>query len=284
MKILVTGFNGQLGFDVVKELNVRHIDCRGADMADFDITDKAQTMQYIKNYLPDAVIHCAAYTAVDRAEDDEETCRRVNVDGSENIAIACEKIGAKMLYVSTDYVYGGRGNEPFEVSDKTDPKNVYGITKLAGEEAVRKHLNKYFIVRTSWVFGVNGNNFVKTMLRLGAEKDEISVVDDQIGSPTYTPDLARLICDLIVTKKYGIYHGTNENYCSWAEFAETIMEKANLKAKIIPISSDEYKAKAERPLNSRLSKKCLDTAGISRLPTWQNALDRYLAQLDKNNG
>jgi dTDP-4-dehydrorhamnose reductase len=201
MKILVTGFNGQLGFDVVKELNVRHIDCRGADMADFDITDKAQTMQYIKNYLPDAVIHCAAYTAVDRAEDDEETCRRVNVDGSENIAIACEKIGAKMLYVSTDYVYGGRGNEPFEVSDKTDPKNVYGITKLAGEEAVRKHLNKYFIVRTSWVFGVNGNNFVKTMLRLGAEKDEISVVDDQIGSPTYTPDLARLICDLIVTKR-----------------------------------------------------------------------------------
>lgn len=279
MKILVTGVNGQLGYDVVKVLNARKIECKGVDMVDFDITDAAAAEKYITEYSPDAVIHCAAYTAVDRAEDDAETCYKVNVLGSENLAKACKKTGAKMLYVSTDYVYGGSGTEPFEPTDATDPKSVYGRTKLGGEEAVRKYVDKFFIIRTSWVFGINGNNFVKTMLRLGAEREMLTVVDDQIGSPTYTPDLARLICDLIVTDKYGIYHGTNENYCSWAEFASAIMNKGKRKCVIKPIPSSEYPAKAQRPLNSRLSKKCLDDVGIERLPTWQNALDRFFEEM-----
>ena len=281
MKVLVTGFNGQLGYDVVKELNKRNIECQGVDLQDFDITDKEQTLEYIKGYAPDAVVHCAAYTAVDKAEDDEETCRKVNVDGSENLAVACKEIDAKMLYVSTDYVYGGNGEIPFETTDATDPKSVYGRTKLEGENAVKKHLEKYYIVRTSWVFGINGNNFVRTMLRLGAERDVLSVVDDQVGSPTYTPDLSRLICDLIETTNYGTYHGTNENYCSWAEFAQMIMKLGNRKAQIKPIPSSEYPAKAQRPLNSRLSKVCLDRVGVKRLPTWQNALERYFEELEK---
>ncbi len=283
MKVLVTGFNGQLGFDVVKELDSRNIECKGVDLADFDITDKYQTLAYLRDYAPDVVVHCAAYTAVDKAEDDEETCRKVNVDGSENLAIGCKGLGAKMLYVSTDYVYGGLGETAFETTDKTDPKSVYGRTKLEGENAVIRNVDKYFIVRTSWVFGINGNNFVKTMLRLGAERDVLTVVDDQIGSPTYTPDLARLICDLIMTDEYGIYHGTNENYCSWAEFASAIMKLGERKAEIKPIPSSEYPAKAQRPLNSRLSKTCLDRIGIKRLPTWQNALERYFEELKISN-
>ncbi|MCQ2484443.1 MAG: dTDP-4-dehydrorhamnose reductase [Clostridia bacterium] len=279
MKVLVTGVNGQLGFDVIKVLNSRQIECLGVDMQDFDITDKSATVEYIENYNPDVVVHCAAYTAVDRAEDDSENCYKVNVTGTENIASACRDIDAKMLYVSTDYVYGGKGTDPFEPTDATDPKSVYGSTKLGGENAVRNLLDKYFIVRTSWVFGINGNNFVKTMLRLGAEREMLTVVDDQIGSPTYTPDLARLIYDLIVTEKYGIYHGTNENYCSWAEFAAEIMKLGNRNCVIKPIPSSEYPAKAERPLNSRLSKKCLDDAGIDRLPTWQDALKRYFEEM-----
>lgn len=279
MKVLVTGFNGQLGYDVVKELRSRQIECIGTDVQDFDITDREAVLKYIKEYSPDAIVHCAAYTAVDRAEDDEEACRRVNVDGSENLALAAKALQAKMLYVSTDYVYGGEGEMPFEVTDPTAPKSVYGRTKLEGENAVRKHTDKHFIVRTSWVFGINGNNFVRTMLRLGAERDELNVVADQIGSPTYTPDLARLICDLIETEKYGTYHGTNENFCSWAEFATAIMELGGRSTKINPIPSSEYPAKAQRPLNSRLSKACLDRAGIKRLPTWQDALGRYMEEL-----
>ncbi len=279
MKILVTGYNGQLGYDVVKELNSRSVECRGVDMEDFDITDRDETVGYICDYAPDAVIHCAAYTAVDRAEDDEENCRKVNADGTENIAVACEKLRAKMLYVSTDYVYGGDGEAPFETDSPTNPKNVYGVTKLEGEKAVMKYIDKFFIVRTSWVFGINGSNFVKTMLRLGDEKESLNVVCDQVGSPTYTPDLARLICDLIVTEKYGIYHGTNENFCSWAEFAAEIMKLGGKKTVINPVPSSEYPTKAERPHNSRLSKKCLDEAGIKRLPTWQDALKRFLKEM-----
>ncbi|MGN0549626.1 MAG: dTDP-4-dehydrorhamnose reductase [Acutalibacteraceae bacterium] len=279
MKILVTGYNGQLGYDVVKELNSRSVECKGVDREDFDITDRDETVGFICDYAPDAVIHCAAYTAVDRAEDDEENCRKVNADGTENIAVACEKLKAKMLYVSTDYVYGGDGEAPFETDSPTNPKNVYGVTKLEGEKAVMKYIDKFFIVRTSWVFGINGNNFVKTMLRLGDEKESLNVVCDQIGSPTYTPDLARLICDLIVTDKYGIYHGTNENYCSWAEFAAEIMKLGGKKTVINPVPSSEYPAKAERPHNSRLSKKCLDEAGIKRLPSWQDALKRFLKEM-----
>ena len=279
MKILVTGYNGQLGYDVVKELNSRSVECRGVDREDFDITDRDETVGYICDYAPDAVIHCAAYTAVDRAEDDEENCRKVNADGTENISVACEKLRAKMLYVSTDYVYGGDGEAPFETDSPTNPKNVYGVTKLEGEKAVMKYIDKFFIVRTSWVFGINGNNFVKTMLRLGDEKENLNVVCDQVGSPTYTPDLARLICDLIVTEKYGIYHGTNENFCSWAEFAAEIMKLGGKKTVINPVPSSEYPTKAERPHNSRLSKKCLDEAGIKRLPTWQDALKRFLKEM-----
>ena len=279
MKILVTGYNGQLGYDVVKELNSRSVECRGVDREDFDITDRDETVGYICDYAPDAVIHCAAYTAVDRAEDDEENCRKVNADGTENISVACEKLRAKMLYVSTDYVYGGDGEAPFETDSPTNPKNVYGVTKLEGEKAVMKYIDKFFIVRTSWVFGINGSNFVKTMLRLGDEKESLNVVCDQVGSPTYTPDLARLICDLIVTEKYGIYHGTNENFCSWAEFAEEIMKLGGKKTVINPVPSSEYPTKAERPHNSRLSKKCLDEAGIKRLPTWQDALKRFLKEM-----
>lgn len=279
MKILVTGYNGQLGYDVVKELNSRSVECRGVDREDFDITDRDETVGYICDYAPDAVIHCAAYTAVDRAEDDEENCRKVNADGTENIAVACEKLRAKMLYVSTDYVYGGDGEAPFETDSPTNPKNVYGVTKLEGEKAVMKYIDKFFIVRTSWVFGINGNNFVKTMLRLGNEKENLNVVCDQVGSPTYTPDLARLICDLIVTEKYGIYHVTNENFCSWAEFAAEIMNLGGKKTVINPVPSSEYPTKAERPHNSRLSKKCLDEAGIKRLPTWQDALKRFLKEM-----
>lgn len=279
MKVLVTGFNGQLGYDVVRELESRQIECIGTDLQDFDITDREATIKFTKEYSPDAIVHCAAYTAVDRAEDDEETCRKVNTQGSENLALAASQLGAKILYVSTDYVYGGEGEEPFEVTDPTAPKSVYGRTKLEGEDAVKRHTDKYFIVRTSWVFGINGNNFVKTMLRLGAERDELNVVCDQIGSPTYTPDLARLICDLIMTEKYGTYHGTNENFCSWAEFAAMIMTLGGRKTKINPILSSQYPAKAARPLNSRLSKACLDRAGIDRLPTWQNALGRYMEEI-----
>ena len=279
MKILVTGYNGQLGYDVVKELNSRSVECRGVDREDFDITDRDETVGYICDYAPDAVIHCAAYTAVDRAEDDEENCRKVSADGTENSAVACEKLRAKMLYVSTDYVYGGDGEAPFETDSPTNPKNVYGVTKLEGEKAVMKYIDKFFIVRTSWVFGINGNNFVKTMLRLGDEKESLNVVCDQVGSPTYTPDLARLICDLIVTEKYGIYHGTNENFCSWAEFAAEIMNLGGKKTVINPVPSSEYPTKAERPHNSRLSKKCLDEAGIKRLPTWQDALKRFLKEM-----
>ncbi len=284
MKILVTGYNGQLGYDVIKELRSRGIDCLGADKDDFDITNEKETLKAITEYSPSAVIHCAAYTAVDRAEDDEETCRRVNVDGSKNIALACASLGCKMVYISTDYVYGGKGEAPFEPSSPTAPCNVYGKTKLEGEKQVQKYCKKSFIVRTSWVFGINGGNFVKTMLRLSESHDTLTVVSDQIGSPTYTPDLARLICDMVVTEKYGIYHGTNEGCCSWAEFAAEIMKSAGKDTKIIPIFTKDYKCAAERPLNSRLSKKCLDDAGFERLPTWQNALERYMKELDLNNG
>lgn len=277
MKILVTGFNGQLGYDVVRKISSDD-ECVGVDIQDFDITDKAQTMEYIKNYHPDAVVHCAAYTAVDKAEDDAENCYKVNVIGTKNIAEACKETDAKMLYVSTDYVYGGKGNEPIEPTAQTDPQNVYGKTKLEGEEAVRNILEKYFIVRTSWVFGINGNNFVKTMLRLAESRDVLNVVDDQVGSPTYTPDLAELIVKMIATSAYGTYNATNEGFCSWAEFASEIMKQGNKATKINPIPSSEYPTRATRPLNSRLSKECIADFGC--LPTWQDALKRYFLEME----
>lgn len=279
MKVLVTGANGQLGYDVIKRLNELHDEPIGADRDEFDITDKKSTEDFILATKPDAVVHCAAYTAVDKAEDDEENCQKVNVDGTENIALACQKCGAKLVYISSDYVFGGSGTQPLETGSPTAPQNVYGKTKLGGEEQAKK-CEKHFIIRTSWVFGINGGNFVKTMLRLADTHDSLTVVDDQTGSPTYTPDLAKLICDMIKTEKYGTYHASNEGYCTWAQFAAEIMRQGKKSTKIIPCTTAEYPAKALRPENSRLSKRCLDDAGFARLPEWQDALTRFLKELD----
>lgn len=277
--ILVTGVNGQLGYDVVKELNKRNIECLGIDKDELDITDSKAVNEYIIKLRPEGVVHCAAYTAVDRAEDEGEICKKVNVDGTENIAKACKEIDAKMIYISTDYVFDGKGDEPFDVNGHIEPHSVYGKTKYEGELKVQEILEKYFIVRISWVFGINGNNFIKTMLRLGKEKESLNVVCDQIGSPTYTADLAPLLCEMVVSEKYGVYHATNEGFCSWAEFAQEIMDVAGLKAKINPIPTSEYPAKAERPFNSRMSKKSLVDNGFKVLPTWKEALDKYLNEL-----
>lgn len=281
MKVLVTGVGGQLGFDVMKVLKARNIECIGADIKEFDITDFDATKAFITKEMPDAVIHCSAYTNVNKAEEDIEVCEKVNVDGPSNIAKVCKEINAKMVYISTDYVFPGTGEAFYEVDDPTGPSSMYGKTKLDGELAVKAELEKYFIVRISWVFGVNGNNFIKTMLKLSETHDELQVVNDQIGSPTYTADLAPLLCDMIETEKYGTYHATNEGICSWADFAKAIFEKAGCKTKVNAIPTSEYKAAgAPRPLNSRMSKEKLVQNGFSKLPTWEDALDRYLKELN----
>lgn len=282
MQVLVTGAAGQLGYDVIKVLKQHNIECRGADIAEFDITDFSVTNKFITDYHPDAVIHCSAYTAVDKAEGNQEVCRAVNVQGTENIAKVCKNIDAKIIYISTDYVFPGTGEKYYEVDDQTGPLSVYGQTKLDGEKAVRSTVDKHFIVRISWVFGTNGNNFVKTMLRLGKERKEINVVSDQIGSPTYTADLAPLLCDMVATEKYGTYHATNEGVCSWAEFAEEIFKQVGSSTKVNFISTAEYPTKAARPYNSRLSKTSLDKVGFRRLPSWQGAVARYLKEIETN--
>jgi len=279
MKVMVTGVNGQLGYDVVKRLNELHIEAKGVDMADFDLTDADAVLAAVESYRPDAIIHCAAYTAVDRAETEPEKCAAVNGMGTLNIVRAALKVDAKLAYVSTDYVFSGEGTLPFEVNAPYGAKNVYGLTKAQGEEAVRSLMTRYFIVRTAWVFGLNGNNFVKTMLRLGAERQEVGVVSDQFGSPTYTPDLARLLCDMIQTSRFGVYHATNEGFCSWAEFAAEIMRQSGRKCSVRAIATSEYPTPAKRPANSRLSKASLDAVGFARLPAWENALARYLDEL-----
>ena len=279
MKVLVTGVTGQLGHDVALELSRRGVAYKGVGSKDMDLTDEASVQRVVSSYRPEAIIHCAAYTAVDKAEEEHELCRKVNVDGTLALAQAAEEIGAKMVYISTDYVFDGRGNLPFAVDDEKVPCNMYGVSKLFGEQAVFMVMKKYFIVRISWVFGKNGNNFVKTMLRLGKDREEISVVSDQWGSPTYTKDLAPLLCDMIETEKYGIYHATNEGVTNWAAFAMEIFKDAGLSCKVRPINSEDYPTKATRPKNSRLSKKSLDEAGFSRLPTWQDALVRYLKEI-----
>ena len=281
MKILVTGVNGQLGHDVVKELELNGIEAIGCDIENFDLTNKEETQDFIFANKPDGVIHCAAYTAVDKAEDEEALCRKINADGSHFIAEACEKIGAKMIYVSTDYVFGGDGEEPYEPEDEKNPQNIYGKTKLEGEKNALENCLRTFVVRTSWVYGINGNNFVKTMRRLAETRDELNVVADQIGSPTYTRDLAVLLVSMIKTEKYGVYHATNEGFMSWAEFAQSIMEKSGLSTKINPIPTSEYPVKAKRPLNSRLSKKCLSDNGFALLSSQDDALTRYIEELNK---
>lgn len=278
MKVLVTGATGQLGWDVVKELKKRGIECRGTGSKDLDITDRHAVMQYIGTYRPDAVIHCAAYTAVDRAEDEPEICRKVNADGTSYIAEACKMVDAKMIYISTDYVFGDDGDKPHEVDDPPHPLNVYGQTKWEGEEVVRRILEKYFIVRISWVFGEHGNNFVKTMLRLGKTRKEISVVADQFGAPTYTADLALLLCDMILTEKYGTYHACNSGCCSWAEFAEEVFKTVGMDVRVIPIRTEDYPVKARRPKNSRMSTHLLAQNDFGEIENWKDAVETYFRQ------
>lgn len=279
MKVLVTGFAGQLGHDVANELASRGISCVAADKDEFDLTNAESVRGFVGACRPDVIVHCAAYTAVDKAEEDCAACYSVNVSGTQNLCRAASELQAKFVYISTDYVFDGEKSEPYEVEDTTGPQTVYGTTKLEGENRVRHICPKHFIIRTAWVFGKNGNNFVKTMLRLGQERETLNVVCDQTGSPTYTKDLARLICDMIQTDKYGTYHATNEGFCSWADFAFEIMRKAGLTARVVPISSAEYPAKAKRPMNSRLSKQKLTDCGFTPLPDWQDALARYLEEI-----
>ncbi len=276
MKVLVTGVKGQLGFDVVKELEKRNMEAVGVDIEEMDITDGESVNSVIRDAAPDAVIHCAAYTAVDAAEDNEELCRKVNAEGTQNIANVCKALDIKMIYISTDYVFDGQGERPWEPEDERGPLSVYGQTKYEGELAVQNTLDKYFIVRIAWVFGVNGKNFVKTMLRLSETHKKITVVNDQYGSPTYTYDLARLLVDMILTEKYGVYHATNEGICTWYEFACEIFKQAGVEMEVTPVTSAEYPAKAKRPENSRMSKEKLSDNGFERLPSWQDALKRYL--------
>ncbi len=279
MNVLVTGYAGQLGRDVVLRLEQLGIPCRGVDMQDFNLTDGEAVRQHVTNYAPDVIVHCAAYTNVDKAETEPEICAAVNGMGTVNMVRAANAVGASLVYISTDYVFPGTGDQPFEVDDPYGPQNVYGLSKLQGEDAVRSLMTRYFILRTSWVFGKNGRNFVRTMRRLGAEKPELRVVCDQIGSPTYTVDLARVICDMIRTEKYGIYHVRNEGFLSWADFAKMIMEKSGLHCRIIPVTSEEYASSTKRPLNSRLSGRKLTEAGFAPMPTVEDALDRYLLEL-----
>lgn len=279
MKVLVTGTKGQLGYDVVNELEKRGHTAVAVDIEEMDITDAVSGERVIAEAEVEAVIHCAAYTAVDAAEDNVEICRRVNAEGTENIAKVCKKLDLKMIYISTDYVFDGEGERPWEPDDERHPLNVYGQTKYEGELAVEKYLEKYFIVRIAWVFGVNGKNFIKTMLKLSETHEELNVVDDQVGSPTYTYDLAVLLVDMVESDKYGRYHATNEGLCTWYEFAKEIFRQAGVEVKVNPVTSDMFPAKAKRPKNSRMSKEKLDANGFHRLPTWQDALERYLSEI-----
>ena len=285
IKILVTGVKGQLGYDCVKELNKRgYTNVKGIDIEDLDITDKDAVMSYITSYNPDVVMHNAAWTAVDRAEQMPDKVYEVNALGPKYIVEACKEVNAKMVYISTDYVFEGIGKNAYEVNDPKKGLSIYGSTKSQGEDFVTSIIDNYFIVRISWVFGINGNNFVKTMLRLAnMGKTELNVVCDQIGSVTYTADLAKLLCDMIETEKYGIYHATNEGYISWAEFAEEIFKQANKQVKVNYVTTEEYlkvvPQQAKRPLNSRMSKRSLTDNGFNLLPDWKDALSRYLKEL-----
>ncbi len=284
MKILVTGVTGQLGYDVVNELTKRGHTAVGVGRAEMDITDAKTVDRVISQTQPDAVIHCAAWTAVDAAEDEENIpkVRAVNADGTRNMAEVCKKLGCKMMYISTDYVFDGQGTEPWQADCKDyNPLSVYAKTKLEGELAVAELLEKYFIVRIAWVFGLNGNNFIKTMLSVGKKYDTVRVVNDQIGTPTYTYDLARLLVDMIQTEKYGYYHATNEGgYISWYDFTVEIYRQAGYATKVVPVTTAEYGlSKARRPFNSRLDKSKLVQNGFTPLPDWRDALKRYLKLL-----
>lgn len=280
MKVLVTGVKGQLGYDVVKELKKRGYTAVGVDVEEMDITDEVAVDRVITHAMVDAVVHCAAYTAVDAAEDNVGVCNKINIEGTKNIAKTCKKLDIKMIYISTDYVFDGQGTRPWEPDDKvTEPLNAYGMSKYLGEQEVQKYLEKYYIVRIAWVFGINGKNFVKTMLRVGGENGKVSVVNDQFGSPTYTEDLSILLVDMLETNAYGIYHATNEGYCSWYDFACEIFKQADMDVAVTPVSSNEFPAKAKRPSNSRMNKDKLVNNGFKKLPTWQDATARYVKLL-----
>ena len=280
MKVLVTGVKGQLGYDVVNELKKRGHEAVGVDIEEMDITVEESVNRVIREAAPDAVIHCAAYTAVDAAEDNVDLCRAVNARGTGNIARVCKALDIRMMYISTDYVFNGQGTRPWEPDDQREPLNIYGQTKYEGELEIEENLKKYFIVRIAWVFGVNGKNFIKTMLNLGKTRDKLSVVADQVGSPTYTFDLARLLVDMIETEKYGRYHATNEGLCSWYEFACEIFKQAGMNVTVEPVTSDQFPVKAKRPMNSRISKDKLTENGFEPLPSWQDALRRYLTEIE----
>ena len=294
MKLLVTGVNGQLGHDVVNELKRRGHNAIGVDIEEMDITDDSCVWKVIHETSPEGVIHCAAWTAVDAAEDVEnrEKVMAINAGGTRSIALACKNLDIPMMYLSTDYVFDGQGDTPWEPDQKNyAPLNVYGESKLAGEQAVAELLSRFFIVRIAWVFGVNGNNFIKTMLKVGASHDTLTVVNDQIGTPTYTYDLARLLVDMMETKEYGYYHATNEGgYISWYEFACEIFRQAvalghpcydSEHLTVKPVTTEKYGiSKAVRPFNSRLDKSKLKAHGFTPLPSWQDALQRYLQKID----
>lgn len=286
MKVLVTGVKGQLGYDVVNELEKRGHKAVGVDIDEMDITDEKKVSEVMQSVNPDAVIHCAAWTAVDKAELFPDKVYAVNALGTKYIAEECKRLGSKMAFISTDYVFEGTGEKPYETGDERKGLSVYGKTKIQAEDFVTAILDKYYIVRITWAFGKNGNNFVKTMLKLADRgKTEFNVVNDQIGSPTYTPDLARLLVDMVETDKYGVYHATNEGYCSCYEFACEIFKQAGKSVKVNPVTTEEYlklvPQQAKRPLNSRLDKSLLDVVGFKRLPTWQDALTRYLKEINR---
>lgn len=281
MKILVTGYQGKLGYDVVKEGLKQGLDMIGIGRDDLDLTINEDVNLYINKLKPDAIIHCAAYTAVDKSEEAKESCWKVNVEGTKYLATAAKNIKAKFIYISTDYVYDGEGQEPFVETDAPNPRGYYGFTKYEGEKKVRELLEEYFIVRTSWVFGINGNNFIKTMLKLSETRDELNVVGDQIGSPTYTYDLAILLIDMIQGEKYGTYHASNEGFCSWADFAEEAFRLAGKKVKVNAIMTEEYPTPAVRPKNSRMSKQKLIDNGFKQLPLWEDAVKRYVEELQQ---
>ena len=280
MNILVTGANGQLGneMQVLARENLQHT-YFFTDVQELDICDEQAVYAYVSEHKIDIIVNCAAYTAVDKAEDNVELCDKLNNIAPGYLARAAQANGAAMIQVSTDYVFDGEGTRPWEPEDERHPLNVYGQTKYEGELAVQKTLEKYFIVRISWVFGVNGKNFIKTMLNLGKTHDHLTVVNDQFGSPTYTYDLARLLVDMILTDKYGIYHATNEGICNWYEFACEIFRQAGMKVDVAPVPASEYPTKAKRPENSRMSKAKLTENGFVRLPSWQDALERYLKEI-----
>lgn len=276
MKVVVTGVGGQLGTEVLDQLIQRGHQAIGLTLQDLDITREEDVNEVFHHIQPDAVIHCAAYTAVDLAQEEQEAAYQVNVLGTRYLAKACATCHAKFLYVSTEYVFSGAGEKPWTVNDVVDPQNIYGKTKAAGEAEVVQAISQYFIVRTSWVVGIHGKNFVKTMLNLGKKNDQVRVVTDQIGSPTFTFDLAKLLIDMVETNRYGYYHASNEGYCSWYEFALEIFRQAKIDVTVNPVESSEFPTKAVRPKNSRMDKSCLDQNGFQRLPDWRESLNRYL--------